>query len=210
MFFAGAKRAPTYAPAVPSFGGGAHMRRSFALFAGAVVVTLSLAACSTSVDLARLHFSLAESGSLGVRDRRRGRGDGRAPKPALPQRPGRLRRDPHRVHDLLLRHRRRPAPPRRERPDGSARHLRAGGHPVPHARRRDGLPARRCGLALRGGSRRSSPSRATSSFRTPSPAPTRGAAPRSAGTPRSRSPASTRGTGRSRPSPTVLTIGAPD
>jgi hypothetical protein len=40
------------------------MRRSFALFAGAVVVTLSLAACSTSVDLARLHFSLAESGSL--------------------------------------------------------------------------------------------------------------------------------------------------
>jgi hypothetical protein len=40
------------------------MRRSFALFAGAVVVTLSLAACTTSVDSARLRFSLSESGNL--------------------------------------------------------------------------------------------------------------------------------------------------
>jgi hypothetical protein len=40
------------------------MRRSFALFAGAVVMTLSLAACTTSVDSARLHFSLAEGETL--------------------------------------------------------------------------------------------------------------------------------------------------
>jgi hypothetical protein len=40
------------------------MRSSFARFAGAVVLTLSLAACSTSVDSARLHFSLSDSGDL--------------------------------------------------------------------------------------------------------------------------------------------------
>jgi hypothetical protein len=41
------------------------MRRSFTLFAGAVVMTLLLAACTTSVDSARLQFSLSASGTLG-------------------------------------------------------------------------------------------------------------------------------------------------